>query len=391
MALPQNGTPLKKIFVTDPLHVAAIDLIFTELAPLDMVNIQGIEMKNGRWILINGTHNLNYGTDDNDIPCYIHANRDNNMFTIDFFGNEPTKTIEKIIGAKRIKVVNESFIREIDMFVMKEKEMEEKGGYTMDIVRIPMNNVYTFRKHGEKGYMILHKENVDNKQSYTIDVVDTYYNKIISAILNGNVDRIRVIVCCIVSENIFVRTMDKTAPELIFPCQQVIVDYVINEYSKKNKNVTVLVSGPPGMGKSTVALWVAQMMKRRLAVDPYLVKGFNTNCDEMQYHPIINHYSPKNISPVILLLDEFDIAMKNANSADTSDGTKNAVAISANKTNLNNFLDSINDEQFLITIATTNMKLDDINKEFNIYCRKGRFNKHFEIISHDNVRIADPN
>lgn len=239
--------------------------------------------------------------------------------------------------------------------------------------------------------MILQKEVTDGKQSYTIDVLDTYYNNIINNILNGNVDRIRVVVCSVISDNIFVRVMDKTPPDSIFPCQQTIVDYVINEYSNKSKNVTVLISGPPGIGKSTIALWVAQMMKRRLAVDPYLIKGFNINCEEMQYHPIINHYSPKNNSPVILLLDEFDIAMKNANMSETSDNVqKNPIAISANKTNLNNFLDSINDEQFLITIATTNMNLYDINKEFNVYCRKGRFSKHFEITSYDNVKIVDP-
>lgn len=390
MVLPDNISNVKKIHITDPLHVAAFDLAFIEIAPPEMANIQGIEFKNGRWVLINGIHSLNYGKDANNVSYHIHANRDNNTITLDFNGAEPIKTINRIINAKRIKVTNESFIREIDMFVMQEKQMEQKGGYTIDVVRVPMNNIYTFKKAGERGYMILQKELVDGKQSYTIDVVDEYYTNIINNILNGNIDRIRVVVCSVISDNIFVRTMDKTAPAVIFPCQQIIADYVIDEYSKNGKNVTVLVSGPPGVGKSTVALCIAQTMKRRLAVDPYLVKGFNVNCEEMQYHPIINHYSPKNNSPVVLLLDEFDIAMKNANSINTTNVQKNPIAISANKTNLNNFLDAINDEQFLVTVATTNMKLEDINKQFNIFCRKGRFHKHFEILSQDKVRIVDP-
>lgn len=388
MTLPQNSKLIKKILITDPLHVAAIDLAFIQLAPSDMVSIQGIEMKDGRWILSNNTHNLNFGKHNNE-QYYLRAIRDNNMFTIELNGEEPIKTLTRIVSAKRLKVVNETFIRELDMFIMKEKEMDKYGGFTIDIVRVPMNNIYTFKKTDEKGYMILQKDVTDNKQSYTIDVVDDYFNNIISAILDGNVDRIRVVVCSLINESIFVRILDKTPPDIIFPSQQTIVDYVIDEYSKKNKNVTILISGSPGVGKSTIALWVAHSMKRKLSVDPYLVKGFNINCDEMQYHPIINHYSPKNNSPVILLLDEFDIALKNANSA--SDNQKGAYAISANKTNLNNFMDSINDEQFLITIATTNMILDDINKEYSVYCRKGRFHQHFEIMSKDYVKIVEPN
>lgn len=402
MDFPRNSSLVKKLVVADQLHVAAIDFMFLDLAPCDCVTIRGITKKNDRWILSNDIHSINYGNDNYGRSCYIHAARDNDMFTLEFSGDEPLKSINKILSAKRIKVINESFIREIDMFVMKEKSMEQRGGYVVDVVRIPMNNIYSFNKQTEKGYMILQKELVDDKISYTIDIVGTYYNSIIDSILNGNADRVRVVVCSVISDNIFVRSMEKMPPENMYPSQEKIINFIINAYSTNNKNVTVLISGSSGCGKSTVALWLAQIMKRRLSVDPYLIKGFNLNCKEMQYHPIINHYSPKNNSPVILLLDEFDVAMNNTNNDNGGNGNdnnnnnnynnynNNAIAISANKTNMNNFLDSINDEQYLITIATTNMTLNNINKHFAVYCRYGRFNKHFEIKSKDVVEIVDP-
>jgi len=387
MNFPKNHNSVKKLVVDDQLHIAAIDFTFLELAPSDMVDIKGIMRKNNRWVLINGTHNINYGHDNNK-PCYIHATRDKDTYVLDFCGTEPVKTIHKILGAKRIKITNETFIREIDMLIMKEKNMGVNGGFVADVVPFPMNDIYTFNKQDQKGYMILNKESKDDEDSYTIDIVGDYYNKIVDDILNSN--GVRVVNYGVANETIFVRVIDKMPLQDIFPSQQIIIDYAIDAYTaSKTKNATILISGGSGLGKSSVAFGITQILKRRLGVDPYLIKGFNVNSEEMQYHPIINHYSPKRESPVILLLDEFDIALKNANLPESSDN--NAHAISANKTNMNNFLDAINDEQYLITVATTNMSLAEINNQFGVYCRKGRFNKHFEYKSKDVVNSVDPN
>ena len=167
--------------------------------------------------------------------------------------------------------------------------------------------------------------------------------------------------------------------------------------SKKSKNVTVLISGDSNLGKSTVAFLVAQQIRLELSVDCYLIKGFNILSDEMQYHPIIGHYSPTYECPIILLLDEFDIGIRCADAFDKqnginapNNGQKDNLAIASNKINLNNFLDSINEESFLITVATTNTKLNIMNDDYGIYCRKGRFDKHFEMISKDTTNSFDP-
>jgi len=388
MSFPKNNGLIQKIIVDDPLHIAAIDFTCIELAPSNIVTIRGITKKNSHWVLINGMHNINYGENDRGQSCYIRINRDKDMCTIEIFGEEPIKTMTKILNAKRIKIIDESFIREIDIFIMNEKTMLVNGGFVMDVVSIPIDDIYIIHKTTERGYMILQKETKDDNKSYIIDIVGDYYNKIITDILNGNADRVRVINCSVINDHISVRTMDKIPLQHILTCQQTIIDYTINAYhTSKNKNITILISGQPGSGKSTVAFAIAQMMKKTLSVDPYLIKGFNINCEEIQYHPVMNHYSPKIGAPIILLLDEFDIAM---GKADAPIDDNNAHAISANKTNLNNFLDAINEEQFLITIATTNLPLLQINNQFAVYCRKGRFDKHYEIQSKDVALAFDP-
>lgn len=394
MSFPKNSGLTRKIIVNDMLHITAIDFMCVELAPTDMVTINGITKKNNYWGLTNGTHNINYGSDVKGQSCFIrvirddHGNRDKDSCTLEFCGDEPTKTITKILNAKRIKAIDESFVRVIDIFIMNKKSMTENGGFVMDVVPFPMDGIYILHKKKQKGYMILQKETKEDDKSYVIDIVGDYYNTIITDMLNGNADRVRVINCSVINDHISVRTMDKPPLQQILPCQQTIVDYTINFYrDSKNKNITILISGQPGCGKSTVAFAIAQSMKKILSVDPYLIKGFNINCEEIQYHPVMNHYSPKNSTPIILLLDEFDIAMGKADAP--SDDNKGH-AISANKTNLNNFLDSINDEQFLITIATTNLTLEQINEQFAVYCRKGRMTKHFEIQSQDVANSFDP-
>ena len=79
--------------------------------------------------------------------------------------------------------------------------------------------------------------------------------------------------------------MDNNPMQDIYPSQKVIVDYVIDTYTtSQKKNIIILVSDS-GLGKSTIAFWITQMMKTRLSVDPYLIKGFNMNCEEMTISP----------------------------------------------------------------------------------------------------------
>jgi len=381
----------KQISVLDELHVAAIDNLLLEKKSSS--TITGITKVNGRWIPIEGIHSIKF-TDKTHIEAQCSVNDKERYYKIKADGGAAIKTIHRILNATRIKITNDAFISEIDNYIMTEMKLMACGNYLADIVCVPLDGIYTLSKD-DTNYMVARKNVADENNSYTVDIVGKHFDDKLKTILNGDANRIRVVNCTIVNgSGISVRLMNKPPLTKIYDGQKTIVDYVINTYKNKStKNVTVLVTGDPGVGKSTLAFLIAQEIKK-LGVDPYLIKGFNVMSDEMQYHPIIGHYSPKNDCPVILLLDEFDLAMKRADDAGNQqngqNGQRDDLAIASNKTNLNNFLDALNDESFLIAIATTNTKLKEINDNYGVYCRKGRFDKHFEMVSKDVTNMSDP-
>ncbi len=387
----------KEIRIQDDLHTKAIDnLLLFHNPPETTSTIKGIKSINSNIVPIEGLHSISFNNNE-----YIHAERfeenDKTFYIVKAIGNTAVKTIYNILFAKRIEINNEALVSAINNYIIQELSLKEKGRLITDVVPVPMDGIYTlYRGPGE--YMNAKKNTKKEKSSYLIDISGTYYNSKVEDILNGDANRIRVVNCSIINSQINVRLMNKPPLENIYPCQRVITDYVIEEYRvKKNKNVTILISGQPGLGKSTIAFLISQVIKKEFGVDPYLIKGFNINSEEMQYHPIIGHYNPQTQSPIVLLLDEFDIALKRASNDQNYNGQNDnasrmgaSSAISANKTNMNTFLDAINDESFLITVATTNVSLDDINKDYGVYCRKGRFDKHFEMMDKDRTVVCDP-
>lgn len=382
----------EEIMIEDELHIAAVDDLFLYFASKNIINIKGVRNVNGRWILIDGEHSINYG--NNSYICAIRCvNKDKPYYIIKAIGEVAIKSVYLILNAKRIKLINEAFVNAINNFIMNESKLIEHGRYIADVVPIPIDGIYTLYDKKTENYLIAKKE-TDKKDntSYVIDTVGDFYYTKLYAIINGDANRIRVVNCSIIANSINVRVLNKPPLTNMYNCQKTIVSYVVQAYnSKPNKNLTILISGLHGLGKSTVAFLIAQQIKIDLGVDPYLIKGFNVNSEEMQYHPIMGHYNPKNSCPIILLLDEFDIAMNRTKQSQTnSERNSNLNSISANKTNLNNFLDAINDESFLITVATTNMTISNINQQFDVYCRKGRFDKHFEMVDREMTNIIEP-
>lgn len=385
----------KSITIKDELHIAAIDQLFIVWSNNTPKNVSGMYVSDGRWVLAAGRHLLDYGNSQLAVEKKFDEKGDATM-KITTRGWEAARRIFLIINAARYKIDNEAFINAINNFIMRELDLASKGRTIAGVVPEPMDGIYAMYHTTTVGnYLLAKKELVgdDKKVQYTIDMMGDWYKTKIDAIINGDANRIRVVNCSIIAGNINVRLLNKPPLASAHPCQQTIIDYILNTYQQSSaKNVTILVSGTPGLGKSTIGFLVAQQMKDKFGIDPYLIKGFNVNSEEMQYHPIIGHYNPQSSEPIVLLLDEFDIAMSNAeNPHHTSNSQHNSFnAISANKTNLNAFLDAINDESYLITVATTNMTLAEINEKYGVYCRSGRFHMHFEMTDKNITNICKP-
>lgn len=374
----------REVFIDDELYVTAIDNLLLSLSNPSQVNLKGIRKHNGRWMPANGKHIIHYD-DNSSIEAIRQQEKETTSYHLKPLGLYAIKTIKNILLAKRIIIDNDTLINSIDNFIMQELNLLTHGGYIADVVPAPMENIYTLYDTTHNSYLIAKKKNKKRK-TYEIDVVGDYYTNKLNTIIDGDATRIHIICCSILNKHMNARKLKKAPFEHVFPCQKIMADAIANMYKiKKDQNVSILVCGPPCVGKSSLATVVAQKIKNDLGVDPHVLRGFNINSEMMQYHPLINYCGHKKQEPMILLLDEFDIAMKNANK-DTQ-GKKSSCAISANKTNLNNFLDEINEEPFLITIVTTNMSLSDIKTNFGIYCRKGRFHIHCEVHSKDIVHI----
>ncbi len=393
----------KQLTIEDELHVAAIDNLL--LDKNNRINLAGITKIDGRWIPIVGDHSIIFsgdGADAGHLKINCSMKEKNRIYKIETSGKSAIRTIFKILNANRITISNDAFISAIDNFILNERKLIQTGNYVADVVPSPMDGIYILMTKSGDSYMIAKRKTgksdkeSSTEKSYIVDIVGDFYINKLKSILNGDANRIRVVNCTVINEQINVRVMNKPPLSTIHKCQQTIVDFTINTYKNKaDKNVTILVSGAPGLGKSTVAFLIAQKVKEELGVDPYLIKGFNVMSEQMQYHPVIGFYNPSNTCPIVLLLDEFDLAMKRADGLRADGGNDDnerdmSHAIAANKTNLNNFLDAVNDESFLIVVATSNMSIKDIKANFGVYCRAGRFTKHFEMVNRDETLIYDP-
>ncbi len=384
----------EEILVTDELHVVALDNLLLYHDDPNKVTLQGIAKTDSRWHIIDGEHSVFYDN-DNRMQIDRTTEKDSVSYLVRSKGRACIKSIYQILNAKRMQIENETFISPIDNYIMKELDLLDNGNFVYDIVPKPIDGIYTLFNGDD--YMVAHREQNDKETKYTIDFSGGHYFDQVKQILDGDANRIRVVNCSILGGGMNVRLKNKPPLHTIHPSQQLIVDWTVNQYvESQDKNVTILVSGEPGLGKSTLAFLISQRFKQDLGVDPYLIKGFNINSEEMQYHPIMNHYNPSNNCPIILLLDEIDIALQRANASTINvDPSKPMMqqshAISGNKTNMNNFLDSINDESFLITVVTTNVPIEEMQEQYGVYIRQGRFHMHFQMVSEDEVVPMEPN
>lgn len=375
----------KHISVKDELHIVALDNLLLN-SPGSQVKISGVTKIDQRWSPTTGDHSIIF-SDGATMLLSSVTDSDNKtrIYKTESSGTTAIKNIYRILNAKRIVVQNDSFIRAIDNYLLKKLKLLETGSCIIDTVVTPMPGIYTVNE--QDGYIIIKVESTKQTKKYTIDLVGTQCSQQFMNLLNGNIGRIRVINCSVFLKRLDARATNKPPLPNMFPGQTTIVEKVVEMYNNSaNKNVSILVSGTSGLGKSTIGFLIAQKLKNDFGIDPYLIKGFNITCDVMQYHPLIAHYSPDLNTPIVLLLDEFDIAINRA-----ENGDPDGVAIASNKSNLNGFLDSIGEESYLITVATTNVPLNDMVAQYPVYCRRGRFHKHFTMINQNETQISEPN
>ena len=168
----------------------------------------------------------------------------------------------------------------------------------------------------------------------------------------------------------------------VWQSQQTIIDFIIKNYKLKienseypYKNASVLISGPPGCGKTNISLYLAKELnnltknKSKLVMNTDLTKIGFTFDEIWKINLNVN-------SPIILNFNEIDKAFEFANDNKPNVSiSKTYFRIAESKTSLNNFLDELSHTSNQITIASTNLPYETLIEKYSTHIRKGRFDQ----------------
>lgn len=149
----------------------------------------------------------------------------------------------------------------------------------------------------------------------------------------------------------------------------------MKSYTTANK-VSVLISGGPGVGKSTIGELLAAEMKKKLCVAPEVVKCLDLTAPGFLLEDALKTSTVT--TPVILMLDEFDTTIDYAERDRSKDGRSNeGISLANTPTSLLGLLDRMNKIHHFIIIATTNQTLAEMtSNKYERHTRNGRFNMH---------------
>ena len=154
--------------------------------------------------------------------------------------------------------------------------------------------------------------------------------------------------------------------------QQKMIPSIMAEY-KKQRNCSVLICGPPGVGKSTIGELLAKKMIDDLQVDPIVIKNLNITSSGLTLEDAFD--TPSSDNPIILMLDEFDVAVKYANQEKNKSGGEGC-SMAENPTLLLGLLDRLNKTPNLILITSSNEKVESFEKRV---IRKGRISLKLQL------------
>lgn len=163
--------------------------------------------------------------------------------------------------------------------------------------------------------------------------------------------------------------------EELFQSQKEVVDLLEYTYIKRTENmntlskkgVSALLIGKQGTGKTNTALYLTERLNRR-GINPLIIYGFDMTHSDIDLGALWV-YDYKKETPLILVLDEIDIAFKYA----LTDKTYDSKSPARNKTTLNNLLDHFDRLPYMIVIGTTNLEINELNEKYGAFIRSGRF------------------
>lgn len=179
-------------------------------------------------------------------------------------------------------------------------------------------------------------------------------------------------------DNPIVQTRRVKTPDSANLWQAKIIDLISADFAKNSRS-SWFICGPPGCGKTTIGLLIAKHLVGP-GVTPVLVTGVDFMTPGLSIKEA--YYTPIATEPVIIVLNEFDCAIRHAERDPSKDstGARESTCISNTPTLMLNTLDYMASTPFLIIIATTNMRQSElVTGIYQRYTRAGRFDNHYQV------------
>jgi hypothetical protein len=273
-----------------------------------------------------------------------------------------------------IEIYNEKITSDLDSYILFKNP---DNNYELTHVKKPMNN-WHFVWEGSPILLIRYTDDHD-KVSYTLRGFAKSITNILEksakfssqdnekGVKTKNKER---------KINVFYREGYHTnkflqrLPQKALPGQQKVLDKLCEIYKKRIEepdadfpkfSLSIMLFGPPGVGKSSVARLLAWELKARLIL----------GCDLTDHmFTMRSIYNLSKNETTIVVFDEIDRAFEYAEYEKENIKLR---SYAKNKQSLTGIFDRLEYVDNYITLATTNCTYEKINEKYPWYIRKGRF------------------
>lgn len=162
--------------------------------------------------------------------------------------------------------------------------------------------------------------------------------------------------------------------------QKIIISETIRIMNEKDsKTSVILLSGPPGTGKSTIATFLAKVLLSQMMDKVHYIDTFNPTTPGDEFGKIYRKINPTCNSPLIIVLEEIDIIINKIYN-NIPDHKYISIQIQ-NKTGWNIWFDKL-DKGFyphVYIIMTTNKSINYFDELDKSYMRNNRVNLKAEL------------
>jgi hypothetical protein len=170
-------------------------------------------------------------------------------------------------------------------------------------------------------------------------------------------------------------------------------DNLMKRINDDRINLSVLVHGTPGVGKSNIAAYFAARIStidKFNTLKPVIIYDYDI-IHAKKLFLLIHRYASSHV--FILLLNEIDVVFDEATERKVENNTAITILNDKslmkendkpvdNKIKINNFFDKLEKTENLIVVANTNLDYDTLREKYPTFIRKGRIN-HKYTIDHD--------